>query len=129
MYIDSLKDIIPSTGPNLEAIEAIAREKGHKWVIDPKNEYFAGESYHNAVLHNSVLDLVYDEHLRPSQRGGKHDAVFMKRPRVELSPAEHWLQMNMNGAHARVAVLRTMGLSQRIYLLMVPVTAIVGDLI
>lgn len=129
VYIDSLKDIIPSTGPNLEAIEAIAREKGRKWAIDSKNEYFTGESYHNAALHNRVLDLVYDEQLRPSQRGGKRDAVFIKRPRAELSPAEYRLQMNMNNAHARAAVSRTMGLSQRMYLLMVPVTAIVGDLI
>jgi hypothetical protein len=129
VYIDSLKDIIPKTGPNPEAIQATAREKGRKWAVDSKHKYFTGESYHTAALHNCVLDLVYDEQVRPSQRGGKRDAAFLERPRAELSLAEFRLRMNMNNAHARAAVSRQMGLSQRMYLLMVPITAIVGDLI
>jgi hypothetical protein len=129
VYIDSLKDISLSTGPNLEAIQATAREKGSKWAIDSRNKYFTGESFANAAQHNCVLDLVYDEQMRPSQRGGKRDATFMKRPRAELSLAEFRLQMNMRNAHVRASISRHMGLSQRMYLLMVPITAVVGDLI
>ena len=82
MYIDSLKDIISSTGPNLEAIEAVAKGKGRKLAIDSKNEYFTGERYDNAALHNRVPDLVYNKQLRHSHRGGKRDAEFMKRLRA-----------------------------------------------
>ena len=129
VYIDSLKDIVLETGPNLEAIQATAREKGRKWAVDSKHKYFTGESFSNAIQHSRVLDLVYDEELKPSQRGGKRDAAFMKRPRAELSLAEFRLQMNARNAHARALVSRNLGLSQRMYLLMVPITAVVGDLI
>jgi hypothetical protein len=53
----------------------------------------------------------------------------MKRPRAELSPAELRLQINARKAFARALVSRNLGLSQRIYLLMMPITAVVGDLI
>jgi hypothetical protein len=129
VYIDFLKDIIPETGPNPEAIQATAREKGRKWAVDSKHKYLTGESFGDAIQHNCVLDLVYDEQLRPSQRGGKRDAAFMKRPRAELSLAEYRLQMNARNAQAKASVSRNLGLSQKMYLLMVPITAVVGDLI
>ncbi len=129
VYIDLLKDIIPETGPNPEAIQATAREKGRKWAVDSKHKYFTGESFGDAIQHTCVLDLVYDEQLRPSQRGGKRDAAFMKRPHAELSLAEFRLQMNARNALAKASVSRNLGLSQKMCLLMVPITAVVGDLI
>jgi hypothetical protein len=129
VYIDSLKDIILNTGQNLDAIQATAREKERKWAVGSKHKYFTGETFGNAAEHSRVLDLVYDEQLRPSQRGGKRDAIFMKRPRAELSLAEFRLQMNARNAYARALVSRNLGLSQKMYLLMVPITAVVGDLI
>jgi hypothetical protein len=129
VYIDSLKDISLSTGPNPKAIQATAREKGSKWAIDSKHKYFTGESFANAAHHTCVLDLVYDEQMRPSQRSGKHEATVMKQPRAELSLAEFRLQMNKRNANIKASISRNMGLSQRMYLLMVPNTAVVGDLI
>jgi hypothetical protein len=52
VYIDSLKDIVLGTGPNLEAFKATAREKGRRWAVDSKHKYFTGESFHEAALHN-----------------------------------------------------------------------------
>jgi hypothetical protein len=127
LYIDSLKEISFSTGTNLEAILATAREKGRKSATDAKNKYFTGESFANAAQHNCVMDLVYDEQTRPSQRGGKRDAIFLKQPRAELSLAEYRLQMNMRNAVTKASISRNTWLSQRMYLLMVPITAVVGD--
>jgi len=119
VYIDILKDIIPNTGPDLEAIR----------VIDSKHKYFTGESYADAIKRTIVLDLVYDELGRPSERGGKLDIAFLRRPRAELSLMEYRYQMNMRTAQIKASTLRDLGLSQKLYLLMMPNTAVVGDVI
>ena len=129
VYIDVLKDIIPNTGPNLEAIRAVAREKGRKWAIDAKGKYFTGESFTDAINQTTVLDLVYDGLGRPSERGGKVDLAFLRRPRDELSLVEYRYQMNMRLAHVGASDLRDLGLSEKLYLLMIPNTALVGDVI
>ena len=124
VYIDSLKDIPFSTGTNLEAILATAREKGRKWATDAKNKYFTGKIF--AAQQNYVMDLVYDEQTRLSQRGGKRDAIFLKRLRAKISLAELRLQMNMKNAVTKASISRNTWPSQRMYRLMVPITAIVG---
>jgi Heterokaryon incompatibility protein (HET) len=127
VYIDVLKDIILNTGPDLEAVRAVAREKGHKWAIDSKHKYFTGESFGDAINRTTVLDVVYDELSRPSERGGKLDSAFLKRPRAELSLTEYRYQMNMRVAQINASISRNLGLSQKLYLLMIPNTAVVGD--
>jgi hypothetical protein len=129
VYIDILKDIIPNAGPDPEAIRAVAREKGRKWAIDSKQKYFTGESFADAISRTLVLDLVNDELGRPSERGGKPDTAFLRRPRAELSLMEYRYQMNMMTALMKASALRNLGLSQKLYLLMVPNTAVVGDVI
>ena len=129
VYIDVIKDMIPDTGQDLEAIRAVGREKGRKWAIDSKHIYFTGESYADAVNKTLVLDLIIDEHGRPSERGGKLDTAILRRPRAELSLAEYQCQMNMRSAQAIASTLRVLGLSQKLYLLMVPSIAAVGDMI
>jgi hypothetical protein len=128
-YIDSIKDIMPQTGSNLDAIRNVGREMKRKWAIDPHYRYFTGESFSKALQHTFVLDLVYDEETRPSQRGGRLNEELLRRPRAELSLAEFRLQLNIQNALVRASVSRCMGLSQRMYLLMVPITAVLGDLV
>ena len=48
VYIDNLKDIIRETGPDLEAILVAAREKGRRWAIESKHQYFMREKYGDA---------------------------------------------------------------------------------
>ena len=129
VYIDTLKDVIKNTGPDLEVIRAIAEEKGRKWAVDSQHKYFTGESFADAIRRTSVLDLIYDEQGRPSERGGKADTAFLRRPRAELSPVEYRYQMNMRVARSKACILRDLGLSQKSLLLMIPNTAVVGDLI
>jgi hypothetical protein len=132
VYIDILKDISSYTGPDPEANQAIGREKGEKgrkWAIDSKHKYFTGESFADAISRTLVLDLVNDELGRPSERGGKPDTAFLRRPRAELSLMEYRYQMNMMTALTKALALRNLGLSQKLYLLMVPNTAVVGDVI
>ena len=129
VYIDTLKDIIKNTGPDLQVIRAIGEEKGRKWAVDSKHKYFTGESFRNAIDRTSVLDLIYDEQGRPSKRGGKADNAFLDRPRAELSPVEYRNQINMKMAQNKACNSRDFGFSQKSYLLMIPNTAVVGDLI
>ena len=129
VYVDTLKDVIQNTGPDLEVIRAVGREKGRKWAIDSKHKYFTGESFADAINRTIVLDLVYNDLGRPSERGGKLDAAFLRRPRAELSLVEYRNQMNMRTAETNASKLRDLGLSQKSYLLTIPHTAIVGDLI
>ncbi|MCJ1315427.1 hypothetical protein MMC15_000746 [Xylographa vitiligo] len=129
VYIDIIKDIIINTGPDLEAIRTVAREKGRKWDIESKHKYFTGETYVNAMNRTVVLDLVYDEFGRPSERGNKADFAFLRKPRAELSLTEYRHQMNMRIATRKASALRNVGMSQKLYLLMIPNTAVVGDMI
>lgn len=129
VYVDILKDIIPNTGPDLEAIRAVAREKGRNWAIDAKGKYFTGESYSDAINRTTVFNLVCDELGRPSERGGKVNLAFLRRPRDELSIVEYRNQINMRAAHIKASALMDLGLSVKVYLLMIPNTALVGDVI
>ncbi|MCJ1434679.1 hypothetical protein MMC27_004048 [Xylographa pallens] len=129
VYLDVLQDIIKNTGPDLEAIRAVAREQGFKWATASKHKYFTGESYVGAMNRTAVLDLVYDERGRPSERGNKVDYAFLRKPRAELSVTECRYQMNMRSAQVTASALRDLGSSQKLYLLMIPNTAMVGDLI
>ena len=129
VYVDTLKDVIKNTGPDLDVIRAIATEKGRKWAVDSKHKYFTGETFGDAMLRTSVLDLVYDDLGRPSERGGKADNAFLRRPRAELSLVEYRYQINMRNARIKACTLRDLALSQKSYLLMIPNTAVVGDLI
>ena len=129
MYIDALKDIIKNTGPDLEVIRTIGKEKGRKWAQDSRHKYFTSESFADAINRTSALDLVYDDLGRPSERGGKLDIAFLRRPRAELSIAEYRYQMNMRTAQVNASVSRELALSQKAYLLIIPNTAVVGDLI
>lgn len=129
VYIDTLKDIIKNTGPDLEVIRTIAREKGRKWTLDSEYMYFTGQVFADAINRTNVLDLVYDDLGRPSERGGKLDSAFLRRPRVELSLVEYRYQINMRAAQLRAGISRDLGSSQKSYLLMIPNTAVVRDLI
>ncbi len=129
VYIDTLKDVAKNTGPDLEVIRAVGLAKRRKWAEDSKHLYFRGESFADAIDRTTVLDLVYDDLGRPSERGGKADNAFLRRPRAELSPTEYRHQLNMRNAQTKANRLRDLGLSQKSYLLMIPNTAIVGDLI
>ena len=126
VYVDVLIDIMREIGPNPEAIQAVA---GCKWAIDPKHRYFTGESFGDAITRTAVLDLIYDERGRPSERGGKLDMAFLRRPRAELSLWDYRHQMNMRNAKHKASTLREMALSQKYHLLMVPNTAVAGDAI
>ena len=128
-YIDDLKDIIRNTGADLETIRSVGREKGRKWAIDSQHRYFTGEAFGDAIQRTAVLDIVYDELGRASERGNKLDTAFLRRPRAELSLVEYRYQMNMRIASTKASTLRDMGLSQKHYLLMIPNTAVVGDAI
>ena len=129
VYIDSLKDTIPGSGLDRKATSAFGREKGRKWATEAKHKYFTGESLTDAINRTRVLDLVNDELGRPSERGGKADTTFLNRPRAELSLVEYQHQMNMRSAQTKAYTFRMLGLSQKLYLLMVPSTAMVGDAI
>ena len=96
---------------------------------DSRHQYITGESFADAINRTTALDLVYDDLGRPSERGGKLDVAFLRRPRAELSPAEYRYQMNMRTAQVNASVSRDLGLSQKACLLMIPNTAVVGDLI
>ena len=129
VYIDILKDVCKLTGPDPQAINAIGPEKRRKWAVDSKHKYFTGESFADAIDRTFVLDLIYDEQGRPSKRGGKVDYAFLGTPRAELSPKEYRHQLNMKWARNKASILRDVALSQKSYLLMIPNTAVVGDLI
>lgn len=126
-YVDSVKDVIPNTGPDLEACKAFARQRSSQWAAEMNHKYFTGESYHDAINRTLVLDLIYDYLGRPSERGGKHDLVFSKKPRTELSLIEYRYQMNMRIALNKAQTSRNLGLSQNMYTLVVPKTTAVGD--
>ena len=109
MYIDTLKDIIKNTGPDLEVIRTIGKEKGRKWAQDSRHKYFTSESFADAINRTSALDLAYDDLGRPSERGGKLDIAFLRRPRAELSLAEYRYQMNMRTAQVNAISFKGLG--------------------
>ena len=84
VYIDTAKDVIHNTGPDLGAIWNIGREKGRSWAQDSEHKYFTGDSFTDAISRTTALDLVYDDMGRPSERGGKFDIAFLRRPCAEL---------------------------------------------
>ena len=129
VYIDVLKDMLVNTGANLEAIRAGAAEKGRKWALEAKHKYFTDESIADAIRRIEVLDLVYDDLGRPSKRGNQLDGAFLRKPRAELSLTEYRYQMNMRDASRKASTSRTLGLSQKLYLLKIPNTAVVGNMI
>ena len=127
--VDTLNDVIKGTGLDLELFRATGNGKRRKWAEGSKHKYFTGESFADAIDRTSVLDLIYDDLGRPSQRGGKVDNAFLGRPRTELSLVEYRYQMNMWNAKVKASISRDLGLSRKSYLLMIPKTAVVGDLI
>lgn len=129
VYIDVLKDIIPDKGPDVEAVRAFARERGRRWAIESGHMYPTGGSWADAINRTIVLDVVYDYLGRPSERGGKHDAEFLKKPRAKLSLTEYRYQMNMRVARINAFTSRNLGLSQKLYALVIPNTAVIGDAI
>ena len=129
VYIDVLKDIISNTGPDLETVRGVARKIGGKWAMDAKRQYFTSESFADAINRTIVLDLVYDGLNRPSECGGKFDNAVLRKPRTELNLMECQKQMRMKTAQIRASISRNLGLSQKLYLLMIPNTAVVGDAI
>jgi hypothetical protein len=54
---------------------------------------------------------------------------FLVKPRTELSLIEYQYQMNMRYAIGSASISRDVGLSQMSYLLMIPNTAVVGDVV
>ena len=127
VYIDVIQNIIKNTGPDLEAIRTSARNTSRSWAIELQHRYFNGDSYYDAFNRTIVMDLVYDDHNRPSERGGKYDPAFAKKPRNELTAVEYRYKNNMQMAISRASSQRDVGLSRLRYLLMIPNTAIVGD--
>ncbi|OAP65524.1 hypothetical protein AYL99_01496 [Fonsecaea erecta] len=128
--VDILKDIIPNTGPDLEAVRTVARTKSHQWATEMHSKYAAtGESYVDALNRTLSLDVMYDDLGRASRRGGKLDFAFLRRARAELSLAEYRAQLNMRAARDNASVGRDIGRSQCDLLLMIPNTAAVGDTI
>lgn len=125
--VDSIRDLVPDDGPDLEANRRRGREIGLRWDAALSHTYFTGESFGDVMQRTSVLDIVYDDYGRPSERGGKVDYAFLGRPRVDLGPAEYRHQMNMRNAKIQASKLRRRGLSQNLYIMMVPRTAEIGD--
>lgn len=127
VYVDVLKDIVPNTGPDLKAMLAVGREKGRQWAIESKHKYFTGESFGDAINRTLVLDVVFDDLGRPSERGGKLDSAFLCRPHSELSIEEYWFQLKMKSAQLKASTSRDLAMSQKLYLLMIANSARVGD--
>lgn len=129
VYIDTIKEIILNTGPDLEIIRTNAQDRSRQWAAHSQHQYFTGETYSDAIGRTVVLDLVYGEFSRPSERGGKIDSAFLAKPRAELSLPEYREQMNMRMAKSRANVMRNLGFSEKRFLLMIPNNAVVGDVI
>ncbi|KAK0935821.1 hypothetical protein LTR29_012602 [Friedmanniomyces endolithicus] len=127
--IDRLKDIVPNTGPELDRVRAVAREKGRKWAIESQHKYRLGGTYAEAIQRTIVLDLVYDELGRPARRGGSYDSTLRHKPRAECTPVELRAQLDGRIASIRASSCRDLGLSEKLLLVMSPNTAMVGDTI
>ncbi|KAK0295446.1 hypothetical protein LTS00_006077 [Friedmanniomyces endolithicus] len=127
--IDRLKDFIPNTGPELDRVRAVAREKGRKWAIESQHKYRLGGTYAEAIQRTIVLDLVYDELGRPARRGGSYDSTLRHKPRAECTPVELRAQLDGRIASIRASSCRDLGLSEKLFLVMSPNTAMVGDTI
>ncbi|TKA66782.1 hypothetical protein B0A55_10502 [Friedmanniomyces simplex] len=128
-YIDRVKDTIPNTGPDVATVRAVGQEKGRKWAIESQHKYCMGGTYAEAIQRNIVFDLVYDDLGRPTQRGGRYDSTLRHRPRAECTLPEYRAQLNGRTAQLRASSCRDLGLSEKLFLLMVPNTAVVGDAI
>ena len=129
VLVDVLKDIIHNKGPDMEATRAIAREKGSRWAFESSYKYPTGGTWADAINRTIVLEVVYDYMGRPSERGGRHDSAFLKKPRSELSLTEYRYQMNMNRARTKALTSRNLGFGQKRYSLTIPDTAEIGDTI
>lgn len=129
VFIDTIKDIIPNTGPDLELVRAVGREKGRQWATESNHKYPTGGTWVDAINRTLVLDVVYDYLGRPSERGGKNDNDFLRKPRTELSLTEYRYQMNMRVARTNANASRNLGLSWKGYMMLMPNTAKVGDAI
>ncbi|KAL8837770.1 MAG: hypothetical protein Q9170_002388 [Blastenia crenularia] len=129
VYIDIVKDMIPYTGPDLEVIDTTSREKGYQWAFEAGGKYFTGESFKDAINRTTALDLVYDDVNRPSKRDGKTDFAFLEKPREELSLPQYWAQTTMKFALKQASALRNLAFTEKRYLLLVPRSAMVGDMV
>ncbi|KAL9108430.1 MAG: hypothetical protein Q9227_006764 [Pyrenula ochraceoflavens] len=127
VFVDYVKDQIPTLGLDVETIRASGYKKGREWAMQSKHKYFTGESFSDAIQRTNVLDLTFDEQGRPSERGGKADTAFLRTPRPDLSVEEFRRQMNMRNARSTAYTLRTLGLSRKLYLLLIPNTAKMDD--
>nr|POF04187.1 heterokaryon incompatibility protein 6, or allele [Quercus suber] len=129
VMIDKLKDIIVNDGPDLEQIRAVGMQKGRQWAFEANHKYFTGESFENAINRTTVLDLVWSEEIKPTERGNMLDLTFLRRPRSELSIEEYQQQLNMRIAQRQTSALRNLGRTYQLFLAMIPDTAVVGDTI
>jgi hypothetical protein len=129
VFIDVLKDIIPNKGPDTEAVRAVGVGKGRQWAVESNHRYPTGGTWVDAINRTVVLDVVYDYMGRPSERGGRHDSAFLKKERSELTLTEYRYQMNMRVARTNAVCSRNLGFSRKKYVLMIPDTAEVGDVI
>lgn len=127
VFIDVLKDVIQDKGPDMEAVRAVAREKGRQWAVESNHKYPTGGTWADAINRTIVLDLVYDYMGRPSERGGRHDSAFLKKPRAELTLTEYRYQLNMKTARTNAFISRNLGFSRKKYSLIIPDTAEKGD--
>ncbi|KAK0944920.1 hypothetical protein LTR29_003511 [Friedmanniomyces endolithicus] len=122
--IDRLKDIIPNTGPEPDRVRAVAREK-----CQSQHKYRLGGTYAEAIQRTIVLDLVYNDLGRPVRRGGLYDFTLRHKPRAECTPVELRAQLDGRLASIRASSCRDIGLSEKLFLVMSPNTAMVGDTI
>ena len=131
VFIDYVKDTIPESSPGKDrkAVLEFEREKGRKWKSSMNNEYFTGETFNDAYNRALVLDLVFDYQNRAAGRGGKYDLHFQKESPANLSAVEIKYQNEMKQAHLQAMISRLPALSRKHYILIVPNTTAVGDLI
>ncbi len=76
-----------------------------------------------------MLDLVYDDLGRPARRGGTYNSTLRHGPLAECTSV--WLRAQSDGrtASIRASSCRDLGLSEKLFLVMSPNTAVVGDTI
>lgn len=127
IFCVTIQDIIPYSGPNQAAVTANARAKKARWTTAWENKYPTDGTFMEAIQRTHVMDLKYDGLMRPSERGGTHNAAIMQKPLGQLSPEEHQILNKANHAWSVTVTRRSLCVTSKGYVAMVPASSVVGD--
>jgi hypothetical protein len=124
---DIIKDIIPR--PSGKDASSQNDNKARNWASAARGRYITRETFSAGFSRTECADLKYDFRGRPCGRNASVDFDFLHKATAQLSTTEYQAQLDMRTAFSNAMYLRNVCMTQKGYLGLVPISAMIGDLI